>query len=525
MATQNVAILDTKNELAPQVVPAILDLGFSLICINPKGVYQDRGCIPANINTNECAIDAMYSDDPDHRKMYGIFVKNMLEISIKPLGETASDAARFFNGNGRRIHSIVKTYGILKQPETATPSQEYRILTDTIKARATLERAAIYNEGDDSDPIVNDMRRSATSILEIIQGTPKYLSQFLEVAFDGFACFEEGGFLAHMGDFAVTRISDVRTSKKTVLINMTPLELQNDFTVFNSLVAYNIFASLKLYPDGFRIHAIFEEFNTLRVPNINKELNTARSSGFTCEIYTQSEIGIQNSYGFDVAKEIGVNCSLNHYGACDTLEEAEYICKLIGTVTIRSASANVNEDSFEKIGQAFQDTKVPILSPQDVMSLPPDDQIIKIRGMKPIYARKIKQWEIAGLREILAENPLEGAAPKVPAKMGLIITEDGVTLEYPHARRANPFFPILRKLLTIFRPEYFIWLAAWVIIISAYQFWQHSPDLPAFRYSSEYRGRSSANGYANCDYITLLGQRYTSYVSNCPIITFKYLGV
>lgn len=524
MVTQNLAIFDSKNELAPQVVPAILDLGFNVICINAKGVYQDRGCIPANINTNECAIDAMYSDNPEHQKMYGSFIKGMLEISIKPLGENASDAARFFNGNGRRIHSVIKTYRILEHPETATPSQEYRILTDTEEALAILKKAAKYNEGDNSNPIVNDMRRSASSVLEIVQGTPKYLGQFLEVAFEGYACFEEAGFLANMGDYAVTRISDVRTCKNTVLINMTPLELLSDFKVFNSLVAYNIFTALKLYPKGFRIHALYEEFNSLYAPRINEELNTARSAGFTCEFYTQSEVGTENFHGVAIAKEIGVNCSINHYLKCDTLDEAEHISKQIGTMTIRSASASVNEDSFEKIGQTFQDIKVPILSPQDIMALPPDDQIIKITGMRPIYARKIKQWEIEGLREILAENPIEGAAPKVPAKIGLKITKDGVALKYPLMKRSNPFLPMWYRLRRIFRPEYFLWLAAWLVIAAGYQVWHLSPDMPALRYSYEDRARSGAGNYSNCDYITLLGKRYTSYGSACPIITFRYLG-
>ena len=61
------------------------------------------------------------------------------------------------------------------------------------------------------------------------------------------------------------------------------------------------------------------------------------------------------------------------------------------------------------------ETARPLLTPGEVMQLPPDDELVMVAGVPPIRAKKARYYEDARLRERLLpvpENPKAGFTPK-----------------------------------------------------------------------------------------------------------------
>ena len=459
----NILVTDSKEEFTPMVARLVQDLGITLHAISPSGEYVEQGCSDMNANLFEPLNEAIWSDNLRVRELANQIASDLAGIVV-PVQDNASSAERYFSGTAQTMISALSRLGSLTNPATATPGRIQRIIANSDRARAELERARDFAGAAEQEALAQDMRDSADDVLGIIDSRPAYWTDILRPARQGLQAFDRAGPYARMGEYTTARISDVRTQPRIFLSIMTPLHRLEYDKVVISLATYNVFAACRIYRDGYPVHCILDEFNAMRIPHFDEQMNTMRGLGCSAEMYVQSKAGIEKNYGEVATRQILDNCDLIQWNAFDTLREAEECSKMLGEYHAKEFDANVEGGAFENVRFGLRDTSVPVRSPQQLMSMPKDECIVRVRGMRLSRLKKLFVWEISGLRGKLDENPLEGPMPRVRAKVRLLLTKRGVRVIRPRAPKAlrEERQPSVRRAPVLMIRSFgfvFVWLA------------------------------------------------------------------
>jgi len=460
----NLFVTDNKCEIAQQVVRGLKRCGIDIQMIDPEGVMAAYGYTDMNANLLEPLIECVWSSDPRIRAQSNLVATELFSICIST-PESAGSSAVFFDNGGRDLGLILSTYSAHAHPETATFGRLYHTLSDPSRTKEALRTARDYRAGDYSDPLLNDLRDKAASMLDLCEAKPEYFPQFLKAARDGLSVFEPNGPYAHMGENTTARISDIRRVKNRVLFHMIPLHRIETDAKITSLLAYSVFRAAMIYPTGTHVHCVFEEFAALNIPAFNKKMVTLRGLGVSADMYVQSTAGIERNYGPLATREILENCDIKQFAGIDTYEQAEAVSKMLGERHAKEFDARIDKSAFENVGFSVRDAFIPVMSPQALMAMPRDEQIIKIRSVPALRCRMIPTWEVSGLGDdFLDPNPLEGPAPRVKPKAKIKISRAGVKLIWKKPPRRSKPTPRARYRARMITPFTFAFALPWLAI-------------------------------------------------------------
>jgi len=112
------------------------------------------------------------------------------------------------------------------------------------------------------------------------------------------------------------------------------------------------------------------------------------------------------------------NCTIKQWLKFSNFEEAERVSRAMGERLIISRGLGVTSDRHSLSGN-YSVVRHPIMTADELMRLPPDEQIIHIAGFGFIRCKKIRQNQIAPYCHDLGDNPLEGTAIKPDPKVWL----------------------------------------------------------------------------------------------------------
>ncbi|WIW50305.1 conjugal transfer protein TraG (plasmid) [Bradyrhizobium sp. 62B] len=162
-----------------------------------------------------------------------------------------------------------------------------------------------------------------------------------------------------------------------------------------------------------RVLLMLDEFPALgRLDFFESALAFMAGYGIKAFLIAQSLNQIEKAYGPNNA--ILDNCHVRVSFATNDERTARRVSDALGTATeIRSMKNYAGHRLNPWLGHLMvsrQDTARPLLTPGEVMQLPPSDEIVMVAGTPPIRARKVRYYE----DERFAERVL---APPAPAKI------------------------------------------------------------------------------------------------------------
>lgn len=144
------------------------------------------------------------------------------------------------------------------------------------------------------------------------------------------------------------------------------------------------------------VNMFLDEFpNIGQIPNFNKKISTVRSRAINITIIFQNIVQLQNRYPYGAAEEILGNCDITVFLGCTDETTAKYISDKTGIATIEVSTQNTeyqrdvmvfNQDtSFREVVSSGQRK---VMNPDEILRLPNTDEIIFVRGRKPLIAKK-----------------------------------------------------------------------------------------------------------------------------------------
>jgi type IV secretion system protein VirD4 len=151
--------------------------------------------------------------------------------------------------------------------------------------------------------------------------------------------------------------------------------------------------SKSLYP--FRMLLLLDEFPSLGKLDVFQEaLAFIAGYGLKALIIVQDLSQLFAAYGKD--ESIISNCHIRVAYAPNKVETAELLSKMSGQATVshtqRQYSGNRLAVLLQHVNTNEQIVQRPLLTADEAMRLPPDDEIIFVAGFAPVYCQKIKYY-------------------------------------------------------------------------------------------------------------------------------------
>ena len=157
-----------------------------------------------------------------------------------------------------------------------------------------------------------------------------------------------------------------------------------------------------------RLLLMLDEFPALgRLDFFESALSFMAGYGLKAFLIAQSLNQIEKAYGQN--NSILDNCHVRVSFATNDERTAKRVSDALGTATeIRDAKNYADHRLSPWLGQlmvSHQETARPLLTPGEVMQLPPDDELVLVSGCHPIRAKKARYYEGPQLRTRILPPP------------------------------------------------------------------------------------------------------------------------
>ncbi|SCC93178.1 putative Ti-type conjugative transfer system, TraG [Thiomonas sp. X19] len=161
-----------------------------------------------------------------------------------------------------------------------------------------------------------------------------------------------------------------------------------------------------LYPH--RLLLVLDEFPSLGKLDVFQEaLAFIAGYGLKALLIVQDLSQLYAAYGKD--ESILGNCHIRVAYAPNKVETAELLSKMVGQATVshtqRQYSGNRLAVVLQNVNTNEQIVQRPLLTPDECMRLPPDDELVFVAGHAPVYCQKIKYYRDAALAERIKLGP------------------------------------------------------------------------------------------------------------------------
>ena len=177
----------------------------------------------------------------------------------------------------------------------------------------------------------------------------------------------------------------------------------NTFDFLSSLFFSFLFIMLIRYADSHceggvlnpKVKFILDEFpNCCLIPDFTKKISTIRSRGVSVAVFFQNVGQMKNRYPDDQWQEILGACDSTVFLGCTDMLTAKYFSDRIGvaSVEVESEMRELNTMHISNYTPQFRRTnslgRRQLLTPDEVLRLLPDEELIFIRGQKVFRAHR-----------------------------------------------------------------------------------------------------------------------------------------
>ena len=144
-----------------------------------------------------------------------------------------------------------------------------------------------------------------------------------------------------------------------------------------------------------KVKFILDEFpNCCLIPDFTKKISTIRSRGVSVAVFFQNVGQMKNRYPDDQWQEILGACDSTVFLGCTDMLTAKYFSDRIGvaSVEVESEMRELNTMHISNYTPQFRRTnslgRRQLLTPDEVLRLLPDEELIFIRGQKVFRAHR-----------------------------------------------------------------------------------------------------------------------------------------
>lgn len=390
-ARRGMVIMDSKDgEIFAQIEPICDIYGRTLRLIDNTGVFGDH---PKRVQLN--SFGGVVAAD---KRGSGELLFSCENATNALIEEPPGDAKNYYwRSEPRKLIEFAQRALLKRNPDLATPGGVWSLLSDP-----EVLSDALLIEAEEGDEALRSRARNLTALRE---DNPEHWSQHLGAALDSLRIFEAGSMLHQAGRDARMTHLDLLQSNDVICI----VGPQRHMDRLGASYALELQSFLEAQLTGLAgaTDFILDEFTNAPLKTLVSKLTTMRAYGGRCHMIAQSRSEIQRKYGEKEAITIDENAIVKQWLGFSSFDEAQRVSKAMGEVSNIDHNLGVGTEKLD-ISATWQRGREPLMTPEELMRLPSDEQIIHVKDIGFIHCKKVRQNEIAPYCNELGDNPLEG---------------------------------------------------------------------------------------------------------------------
>lgn len=404
----SVVVPDVKDELSVMLSEGLRQQGIEVLSINPARRFME---VTGNVEINlyQSLLDAVYSEThwQDAIKIAADYAALHYPISKE-------EKNPYFANGSRRAILVALLYLALVDPSNCNPTGVYKLIADPQAFLAACEKLQNLETSKPNDPVLEVAKLEARNMLNRAQFNAENFASFLEGAGQLLISFNPAGYLGSYGSNAVFNLSAIR-DRPIVIFIQVPLSHQREFSVFVSLITYNIMAICKARPNGHPIHIVADEALNFRMHDLVSDMETMRGLGVSADIYIQGFDGLVRNYGKDAAAAIESYTDIKVF-AGPSYARAKHVSDQLAEETIRKQDASYRT-TLDELNLSSREMGRRLMTPDEVMAMPKDQAWMFVRNLRPIRLQMLSYAEVSPWRDWVAPSPITGTRLHAPERL------------------------------------------------------------------------------------------------------------
>ncbi|MGE0279582.1 MAG: type IV secretory system conjugative DNA transfer family protein [Rhizobiaceae bacterium] len=381
---------DVKNgEIAAQIAPMCLKYGRKFGVVDEFGVLGRDFPHRLSLNAFGAAAGA-YNSDPDHLPF---ILENIVHALIDEPKDDAKNA--YWRDGPREALELGARLLLGRNPRFCTPGGLYALLSDPVMFGRALASAL---EAQDAA-----IAAGARRLLDMQEHNPEHYQQHLRAALTALKIFSFGPLVNAGRSPDITHAQLIREGWIVCLVN--PARYADRLGPF---YAAHFLALMNAQLSGAgRAEYILDEFCNAPLREAVNRVTIQRAFGARSHFITQSRQDAVRRYGEKETALLEENCTVKQYLKFSSYEEAERISKAMGENLSVNRGLGLSSDKHS-VSSNYSTGRERLFTAEELMRLPPDEQILHITDVGFIHCKKIRQNQFAPCCFDLADNPVEG---------------------------------------------------------------------------------------------------------------------
>ncbi|MGR3455153.1 type IV secretory system conjugative DNA transfer family protein [Pseudooceanicola sp.] len=393
-------VTDPKGELAAMTAAHRRErLGQDVAVFNPWGLHglqQDR------INPLENLI--VMAGDPARQRGLTDEVK---AIVMQLFPEPEDTRNQFFREGSRAIMRAVLLYLSLCAPKRCTLPEMWRIIANPKRLERTVDA---MGKEDALGGILADL---GDDLAHQMEDNPDLFGDFRAGAIQYLSIYEPGGYLADAVSASDISLADLKTGNVTLYLAFPPDKIASHGAALGLIVNQAITAVARSKDKGEVLFMLDEFANIGKLAGLAESLTALPGLGVRVWMIVQELAELVRIYGPNTAKTIQSQAEVRQFFAVNSAELAQSLSRELGQKTVKTKNHNLGRSDTDEIGESLSETGQPLMRPEEIMQLGQGQQLLLVKGVKPILGERIPFWFVSPWREWATVNPVEGDFPNV----------------------------------------------------------------------------------------------------------------
>lgn len=387
-------VTDMKGELLVQTAQLIQQRqGQRVLSLNPAHKFgQPNTCY----NPFQIVLD-----DLEHAPQDAIADVRSIALHLHP--DPAGGARDPFWPNGTRklLSFVIIALCALRDAAEANLPRSFEVM-----GRSD-ELLDLLVEAGESHALGGELAVLASNLLSTWESTEKQFESFREGAIQSLAPFGPSGRLAASVTTCDFRFRDLKRERMAIFMVADPSRM-DVFAPWISLMVWAAKKELIREDNAVPVQFILDEFTNYRLPGLPETLTALGGYGIRCMIVVQELKEIARVYGQEALETILSQTDVKQFFGVASDSTAQLVSRMLGDQLVPSESFGLGSQFGQAPEYSLGRIAKPLLSPEQVRRLPDDEQIIFVRNLRPIRARKVGYQEVSPWREQVLANPLQG---------------------------------------------------------------------------------------------------------------------
>ena len=396
----SMVVTDPKGELAGMTAAHRRErLGQDVAVFNPWGLHglqQDR------INPLENLI--AIAGDPALQRGLTDEVK-VIVMQLYPEPEDTRN--QYFREGSRGIMRAVLLYLAVCAPKRCTLPEMWRIIANPLRLQRMVD--AMRRE-DVLGGILADL---GDDLAHQMEDNPDLFGDFRAGALQHLSIYEPGGYLADAVSASDISLADLKTGNVTLYLAFPPDRIASHGAALGLIINQAITAVARSKDKGEVLFMLDEFANIGKLAGLAESLTALPGLGVRVWMIVQEMAELVRLYGPHTAKTIQSQAEVRQYFAVNSPELAQSLSRELGQKTVKTKNLNLGRFETDEIGESLSETGQPLMRPEEIMQLRPDQQLLLIKNVNPILGERMPFWFFSPWREWAAVNPVEGDYPNV----------------------------------------------------------------------------------------------------------------